>query len=187
MQKEDKIITLSFVIEVLSGFDCMGSSFTDCCDCEVDFTEGEVALIRRFVAANEHDAETNLMPILAGAAPELYHRIDEKAREAMKVFFWLDAVHNGEGVDVDYGELFKVNYQRDLASGDFEPSEGYDPEDEYDDEEDLAYIEWYEREQERMTYEDAQWFRDRYNETFDGVDVSDDEYICYIPEELLPE
>lgn len=178
-------VPIRFTIEILEGCDCMGSSFSDCCDFEVKFTDEEVELMKRLVAASEHDSETDLMPILEDQAPELFHRIDEKARVAMTEFFWLEAAHAGDGgVDTDYGDLFLENYQRDLESGDFVPSDDYEPEDDYDEDEDLAYIEWYEREQERMTYEDAQWFRDRYNETFDGVDVSGDEYICYIPDEL---
>lgn len=188
MKAETKTVTIPFVIEVLEGTDCMGSSYEDYCNFNVEFTEDEVALAKRLVAASEHDTETNLMPVLLEDAPELYQRIDEKARETMAEFFWLEAAHAGDGdVDTDYGDLFLENYQRDLASGDFVPSEDYEPEDDYDDDEDMAYIEWYEREQERMTYEDAQWFRERYNETFDGVDVSDDEYICYIPDELKTE
>lgn len=186
MPNDNKKVTIGFVIEPIQGYDCMGSSFSDCCDFSMEFTEEEIELMRRLVAASEHDDSTNLMPILEHDAPELYRRIDEKARMAMTEFFWLEAAHNGEGVDTDYGELFKENYQRDIDSGDFVPSEDFEPEDDYDDDEDLAYIEWYEREQERMTYEDAQWFRDRYNEKFEGVDVSDDEYICYIPKDLLP-
>ena len=180
-------VTICFTIEILEGCDCTGSSFSDCCNFEVDFAEEEIELMKRLVAASEHDSETNLMPILEGQAPELYQRIDKKARVAMTEYFWLEAAHAGDGgVDTDYGDLFLENYQRDLESGDFVPSDDYEPEDDYDEDEDLEYIEWYEREQERMTYEDAQWFRDRYNETFDGVDVSDDEYICYIPKDLLP-
>lgn len=186
MGDDKKKVTISFVIEPILGYDCMGgSSFSDCCDFEVDFTEEEIETMRSLVAASEHDSETNLMLILEDKAPELFQRIDEKAREAMTVFFWLEAVHSGEGVDTDYGDLFFENYQRDLESGDFVPSDDYEPEDDYDEDEDLSYIEWYEREQERMSYEDAQWFRNRYHENFDGVDVSGDEYICYIPEELV--
>lgn len=187
MENDKKKVTISFVIEPIQGYDCMGgSSFSDCCDIEVDFTEEEIELMKRLVAASEHDSETNLMPILEEQAPELFHRIDEKASVAMTEFFWLEAAHAGDGgVDTDYGDLFLENYQRDLESGDFVPSDNYEPEDDYDDDEDLAYIEWYERERERMSYEDAQWFRDRYHEDFDGVDVSDDEYICYIPDLMI--
>lgn len=185
MKAETKTVAIPFVIEVLEGTDCMGSSYADCCDFNVEFTEEEIELMKRLVAASEYDAETNLMPILQEGAPELFHRIDEKAREAMTEFFWLEAAHAGDGgVDTNYGDLFLENYQRDLESGDFVPSDDYEPEEDYDDDEDIAYIEWYEREQERMTYEDAQWFRERYNETFDSVDVSGDVYICYIPDEL---
>ena len=186
MENEKEKVTIDFTIDIVEGCDCMGMTFSDCCDFELDFTEEEIALMKRLVAASEYDPETNLMPILEGQAPELYRRIDEKAREAMAVFFWLEAVRDGN-IDTDYGDLFIENYQRDLESGDFVPSDDYEPEGDYDDDEDLAYIEWYEREQERMGYEDAQWFRKRYNETFDGVDVSDDEYICFIPGELFPE
>jgi hypothetical protein len=180
-------VTICFTIEILEGYDCMGSSFSDSCDFNVEFTEEEIVLMKRLVAASEHDSETNLMPILEDQAPELFHRIDEKAREAMTEFFWLEAAHAGDGgVDTDYGDLFMENYRRDLESGDFVPSDDYEPEEDYDDDEDLAYIEWYEREKERMSYEDAQWFRERYNETFDGIDVSEDQYICFIPDEILP-
>jgi hypothetical protein len=180
--------TITFEIEIQEGYDCVGGSYSSTCDFEMEFTKEETEQVRRLVAASKHDDETDLMPILEKQAPELYRRIDEKAREAMTEFFWLEAAHAGDGgVDTDYGDLFIENYQRDVESGDFVPSDDYEPEGDYDEDEDLAYIEWYEREQERMTYKDAQWFRDRYNETFDGVDVSGDEYICYIPQEFLPE
>ena len=187
MEDNKKEVTINFVIEPVQGCDCMGGSFSDCCDFEVNFTDGEVELMRRLVAASEPDSETDLMPILENQAPELFQRIDERAREAMTEFFWLEAAHASDGgVDTDYGDLFMENYRRDLESGDFVPSDDYEPEEDYDDDEDLAYIEWYEREKERMSYEDAQWFRERYNETFDGIDVSEDQYICFIPDEILP-
>lgn len=187
MEDGNKNMTISFTILIMEGCDCIGNDISDCCDFEVEFTEEEVELMKRLVAESEHDSETDLMPILENGAPELYRRIDEKARIAMTEFFWLEAAANGEGVNTDYGDLFLENYHLDVESGYFVPSDDYEPEGDYDDDEDMAYIEWYERERERMRYEDAQWFRERYHETFDGVDVSDDQYICGIPDELLPE
>ena len=112
---DSKVVKIRFTIEILEGCDCMGGSFSDCCDFEVNFTDEEVELMKRLVAASEPDSETNLMPILEDQAPELFHRIDEKARVAITEFFWLEAAHAGDGgVDTDYGDLFLENYQRDL-------------------------------------------------------------------------
>ena len=65
MEDDKKKVTISFVMLPILGYDCMGgSSFSDCCDFEVDFTEEEIELMKRLVAASEHDSETNLLPIL---------------------------------------------------------------------------------------------------------------------------
>lgn len=179
-------IQIDFVIDIPEENDCIGNnmnSYLDCCDFCVEFTEKEIEEIRQFVAASKHDSNTNLMPILEDKAPELYHRLDDKAREALKLFWW----HNAMSEDtVSYDEdILKKNYYRDIETGDFVPSDDFEPEGDYDEDEDLEYIEWYERELDRMTYEDAQWFRERYNEDFEGVDVGDDIYFCHIPSEFL--
>lgn len=183
--------TYTFFFEVLEGCDCMGVPYDEECDCEMELTDAEVGQIKQLIANYNGDLKLGLMPIIKDAMPELYQRIDEEARKAMTLFFWLGVVHSGsDGIDTNYDEeLFRANYQRDVESGDFVPSEDFEPEDEdeYDEDEDMEYIEWYERERDRMTYEDADWFRERYNEDFSGVDVSYDEYICYIPEEFMPE
>lgn len=178
--------TINFTIALLEGCDCMGESIIDYCNFDVDFTEEEVLTIKKLVATNEHDDNTNLLPILERNSPELHRCIDDNAHKAMKLFWWHVAMCNEEYVYTYDKDVFEKNYQQDIESGDFKPSKGFEPKGNYDEDEDIEYIEWYERELDRMTYEDAQWFHERYNEDFEGVDVSDDEYICYIPIEFLP-
>ena len=147
----------------------------------------EIGTIKKLVAESKHDTEMNLMLILEDKAPELYRRIEEKMLDCSREIWWHFAVSEGE---VSYDDdLFQKNYLHDIETGDFKPSEDFVPEGDYDEEEyeDMEYIEWYEREQERMEYEDVQWFRERYNETFEDIDLSDEKYFCYIPEEFLPD
>ena len=186
-----KLVHLEFDL-IQDERDCMGmpNPCLDeelCQDINVEFTEEEIETIKKLVAESKHDTEMNLMFILEDKAPELYRRIEEKMLDCSREIWWHYAVSEG-GVSYD-DDLFKKNYLHDIETGDFKPSVDFVPEGDYDKEgyEDMEYIEWYERERERMEYEDAQWFRERYNETFEDIDLSDEKYFCYIPEEFLPE
>ena len=185
MKSDSKAITIRFTIENPKGYKYKGISYAISCDFEMEFTKGEIALVKRFVAAYEHDAETDLMPILEENLPELYQRIDKKARETLTEFFWQEAIIRTEGAPT-FGELLQLNYKRDVESGEFVPSKEYKPLFHYDEEVDLAYKEWFEREIMCKTDEACQRFHARYDENFDGMDVCEDEYVCHIPDAFLP-
>lgn len=182
MQNDSKVVTVRFTIEIPKGYKYKGTSYTISCDFEMELTEREIALVKRFVAANEHDAATDLMPILKENLLELYQRIDKKARETLTEFFWQEAISRTEGA-LSFGELLQLNYEQDVESGEFVPSKEYKPLFHHDEGVDLAYIEWFVRETAFKTDEARQRFHERYN--FDGMDVCEDKYVCHIPEKFL--
>lgn len=184
MKSRGKTVTISFNIRVIEGFDGVDSTLTDCCDCKVDFTEEEVALIRRLVAAKEHDAETNLMPILESAAPELYRRIDRKAREAVNEFFWLEAIRRTEHV-TGYGGLSMSNYYRDVENGDFMQSKNCQSQFRLENDEGTAFLEWIVRELKRESNEYYLLFPECGREELCGANDKVCEYRCHIPDEFL--
>lgn len=185
MQSDSKAVTVRFNIEIPKGYKFKGTSYAISCDFEMEFTKKEIALVKRFVAAYEHDADTDLMPILEENLPELYQRIDKKARETLTEFFWQEAISRTEGA-LSFGKMLKLNYERDVESGEFVPSKEYKPQFHYDEGVDLAYTEWFERELMCKTDEARQRFHERYDENFDDMDVCEGEYVCHIPDAFLP-
>lgn len=185
MQSDSKAVTVRFNIENPKGYKYKGTSYAISCDFEMEFTKREIEFVKRFVAAYEHDDNTDLMPILEENLPELYQRIDKKARETLIEFFWQEAIIRTEGA-LDFGELLQLNYKRDVENGEFVPSKEYKPQFHSDERVDLAYTEWFERELMCKTDEARQRFHERYDENFDGMDVCEDEYVCHIPDEFLP-
>lgn len=184
MQSDNKTVTVRFDIEIPKGYKYRGNSYPVSCQFEAEFTEKEMKLVKRLVAAYEQEANTNMMPMLKEISPELYQRIDKKARVALTEFFWQEAIRNSEGV-IGYGEMLRLNYQRDIENGDFIPTKDYKPLFHCEKDVDMAYIEWLERELMCKTPEDRQRFHERYHEDFEGMDVCIDEYICHIPDEFL--
>lgn len=185
MPNDSKAVTVRFNIEIPKGYKYEGISYTISCDFGMEFTKKEILLVKRFLAAYEHDADTDLMPILEENLPEMYQRIDKKARETLTEFFWQEAIIRTEGAPT-FGELLQLNYKRDVESGEFVPSKEYKPQFHYDEGVDLAYTEWFERELMCKTDEARQRFHERYDENFDGMDVCGDEYVCHIPDAFLP-
>ena len=180
--------TYTLYIEVEEGLDCMGIPMDDGLTIDVDFTDGEVATIKQLVNNAEAGEEDNLMPILEDDAPELYQRIDDAARAAM---FDALLVRAAQGYDLEFDEdEQRENFQRDLESGRFVPEDFIEESDNYsevpEDEEELFDL-WSEWERKQFEEEDAAWIRSRYTIDKDSIDVSDDEFICYIPEEWLKE
>jgi len=184
VSSDSKVVTVRFTIEIPMGYKYKGTSYAISSNFEMEFKKKEITLMRRFVAAYEHDANTDLMPILEENLPELYQRIDKKARLAMTEFFWKEAILRTEGAP-DFNELLKLNYKRDVESGEFVPSKEYKPIFHCEEEVDLAYKEWFEREIMCKTDEACQRFHARYDENFDGMDVCEDEYVCHIPDEFI--
>ena len=184
MPSESKAVKVHFTIEIPQGYKYMGTSYAISCDFEMEFTKKEIGLVKHFVAACEHDTDTGLMPILEENLPELYQRIDRKAREALTEFFWQEAIRRTEGT-LGLGKRLQLNYEREAESGEFVPSKEYKPLFHCDEGENLAFIEWLERELMCKGDEGCQQYQERYDENFDGMDVCEDEYICHIPDVFL--
>ena len=184
MQSDSKAVTVRFNIEIPKGYKYKGISYAISCDFEMEFTKKEVLFVKRFLAATEHGAATDLMPILEENLPELYQRIDKKARETLTEFFWQNVISRTQEI-LGFGELLQLNYKRDIESGEFVPSKEYKPPFHCDEGVDLAYIEWLERELMCKTDEARQRYHERYEENFDGMEVCEDEYVCHIPDAFL--
>lgn len=184
MQSDNKTVTIRFNIENSKGYRYKGISYAVSCNFEMEFTKREINLVKHFVAAYEHDAKTDLMPILEENSPKLYQRIDKKARLAMTEFFWQEAIRRTEGA-LSFGEMLRLNFERDIESGKFVPSKEYKPLFHYNEGENLVFLEWLERELMSKTDEDCQRRHERYDENFDDMDISEDEYICHIPDEFI--
>ena len=180
--------TYNLYIEIEEGVDCMGIPMDEGLTIDVDFTDGEVATIRQLVDDAEAGEDDNLMPILEEAAPELYQRIDDVARRDMFDFFLVQAAQEYD-IDFDEEEQWE-NFRKDLESGLFVPNDFIEESDNYsevpEDEEELFDL-WSEWEHNKFGEEDAAWIRSRYTIDEDCIDVSNDVFFCYIPEEWLKE
>jgi len=134
----------------------------------------------------EAGKEDNLMPILEGSAPDLYQRIDKAARRAMFDHYLMEALRE-YNIEFDKEEQ-KENFKKDLESGLFVPDEFVEESNNYsevpEDEEELFDL-WSEWEHNKFGEEDAAWIRSRYTIDESSIDVSCDEYFCYIPKEWL--
>ena len=108
-QGDSKAVTVRFTIEIPKGYKYEGTSYAISCNFEMEFTQKEILLVKRFLSAYEHDAETDLMPILEENLPELYQRIDKKARETLSEFLWQKVISRNEGT-LSSGELQKTSY-----------------------------------------------------------------------------
>jgi hypothetical protein len=153
---------------------------------DVDFSDDEVETIRQLVSNAGAGEEDNLMPIIEDAAPEVFQRIDKAARSAMFDYYLVQA-------DQDYNIEFdedeqRRNFEHDLESGLFVPEDFVEESDNYsevpEDDEELFDL-WSEWEHNKFEEEDAEWIRSRYTIDENAIDVSEDEYICYIPEEWM--
>ena len=173
-------------IEIDQGFTCTGQHMVCEFTIDVGFTDEEVATIRQLVADAGAGKEDNLMPILERDAPDLYKRIDNDARKGMVDYFLEEWIYEYNDIELDEDEQ-RENFKKDLASGLFDPegfiweSIGYSevPEDEQG----LFYL-WSEWERKKLREEGAAWICSRY--TVDKIlDVSEEEYVCYIPKEWL--
>lgn len=175
-------------LEIAEGADCMGMMIDDGLTIDVDFTDDEVETIRQLVNVAEAGEEDDLMPILEDDAPDLYQRIDKAARSAMFDYFLMQATQE---YDIEFDEEEqRENFLKDLESGLFVPDDFIEESDNYsevpEDEEELFDL-WSEWEHNKFAEEDAAWIRSRYTIDEDCIDVSGDEYICYIPKEWLTE
>lgn len=175
-------------LEIVGETSWMGMPLYEDLSIDVDFTDDEVATICQLVSDAEAGEEDNLMPILEDDAPELYQRIDKEARRAMFDFFLVQAAQD-YNIEFDEEEQQR-NFERDLESGLFVPDDFIGESDNYsevpEDEEELFDL-WSEWEHNMFGEKDAGWIRSRYTIDESWIDVSEDEYICYIPEEWLTE
>lgn len=181
---EGKKKTYTLYLEVEEGVECMGTPMDGGLTIDVEFTDDEIATIRSMVYDANAGEDDNLMPILEDAAPELYQRIDKAARRAMLDYYLVQAAQEYE-IEFDDEEQ-QANFKKDLESGLFVPEQFIDESDNYnevpEDEEELFDL-WTEWEHNKFGEEDAEWIRSRYTIDESAIDVSEDEYFCYIPEE----
>ena len=183
MDKTTKKYSLN--IENDEGFTCLGEHIVSEFTIDVDFTDEEVATIQQLVNDKKAGEENNLMPILEGDAPDLYQRIDNAARKAMFDYYLMQDIREGF-TEFDKDEQ-RENFKKDLASGLFVPDEFVGESISYrevpEDEKNLFYL-WSEWERKKLREEGAAWICSRY--TVDKIlDVSEEEYVCYIPKEWL--
>lgn len=175
-----------FCIDLADGVDCIGSSEEDSICFDVELSDDEVAAIRQLVKEAQASEEDDLMPILESAELSVYQRIDKAARAAMFDYF---LVQSAENYDIDFDEdEQRMNFKKDLESGLFDPDEFIEESSNYsevpEDEEELFDL-WSEWENRQFGIEDAAWIRSRYTVDESQIDVSGDEYFCYIPEEFF--
>ena len=178
--------TYTLYIEIAEGLDCMGMFWDDNLIIDMDFSDDEVATIRQLVSDAEAGEEDNLMPILEDDAPDLYQRIDKAARLALFDYYLVQAAQE---YDIEFDEEEqKENFKKDLESGLFVHDDFIEESDNYsevpEDEEELFDL-WSEWEHNKFGEEDAAWIRSRYTIDESSIDVSCDEYFCYIPKEWL--
>jgi len=173
-------------LEIVEERSWMGMPLYDGITIDVDFSDDEVATIRQLVINAGAGEEDNLMPIIEDAAPEVFQRIDKAARSAM-VDYYLVQASQDYNIELDEDEQ-RRNFEHDLESGLFVPEDFIEESDNYsevpEDDEELFDL-WSEWEHKKFEEEDAEWIRSRYTIDETAIDVSDDEYICYIPEEWL--
>lgn len=180
--------TYTLYLERVEGANCMGGSMDEGFTIDVAFTDDEVATIRQLVNDAEAGEEDNLMPIIEENAPDLYQRIDDVARSAIFDYYLVQAAQE-YALELDEDEQQR-NFQKDLESGLFVPEDFIEESDNYsevpEDEEELFDL-WSEWEHNKFGEEDAAWIRSRYTIDEGAIDVSDDEYCCFIPEEWQKE
>lgn len=173
-------------LEIVEERSWMGMPLYDGITIDVDFSDDEVATIRQLVSNAGAGEEDNLMPIIEDAAPEVFQRIDKAARSAMFDYYLVQAAQD-YNIEFDEDEQ-RRNFEHDLESGLFVPEDFIEDSDNYsevpEDDEELFDL-WSEWEHKKFEEEDAEWIRSRYTIDESAIDVSEDEYICYIPEEWL--
>ena len=175
-------------LEIVEERSWMGMPLYDRITIDVEFSDDEVATIRQLVSNAGAGEEDNLMPILETAAPDVFQRIDKAARSAMFDYCLVQAAQD-YNIEFDEDEQ-RRNFEHDLESGLFVPEDFIEESDNYsevpEDDEELFDL-WSEWEHNKFGEEDAEWIRSRYTIDENAIDVSEDEYICYIPEEWLTE
>jgi len=164
--------TIQFEIEYCQGVTCIGCAMIADLDIDVEFTEDEIAKMRKLVSQLDEDHYSDgLMPMLKDAASELHERIDSAARSAIFDFLVEDGIDQGY-IEFDDDEL-RRNFLKD-----------YDlTEEDYDE---SLYDEWYDEEMSRINCSDLLWIRSRYS-VDDQVTLEDNpDYTCNIPVDFLP-
>lgn len=178
--------TYFFCIECNGDADCMGMILDEGLSISVDFTEKEVVTIRQLVSNAGAGVDSDLMPILASDAPDLYQRIDKAARRVMFDHFLVQAAQEYE-IEFDDEER-QENFHKDIENGLFVPEDFIEESNNYsevpEDDEELFDL-WSEWEHNKFEEEDAAWIRSRYTIDESWIDVSEEEYICYMPEEFV--
>ena len=92
----EKKQTIHFDIEYFEGCTCSGCPVIEDLAIEVEFTDEEIALMKRLVSQIEdEDYGKGIMPVLKAAAPELYERIDAAARKEMIDYLVREGLANG--------------------------------------------------------------------------------------------
>ena len=176
----------TFYIKVAEGFDCAGALMDEGLTIDVEFTDDEVAAIRQLIYGAKAGEKENLMHILEDTAPELYRRIDDAARLAMFDFY---LVQEAQEYNIDFDEEEQQeNFLKDLESGIFVPDDFIEESDNYSEvpeDDDELFDLWTEWEHNKFAEEDATWIRSRYTIDDTWIDVSNDMFFCYIPEEWL--
>ena len=173
-------------LEIVEERSWMGMPLYDGITIDVDLSDDEVATIRQLVSNAGAGEEDNLMPVIEDAAPEVFQRIDKAARSAMVDYYLVQAAQD-YNIELDEDEQ-RRNFEHDLESGLFVPEDFIEESDNYsevpEDDEELFDL-WSEWEYKKFEEEDAEWIRSRYTIDESAIDVGEDEYICYIPEEWL--
>ena len=181
---------IHFDIEYFQGMTCVGCPVIEDLAMEVEFTDDEIQKMKQLVAdLDEVLYSEGIMPVLKDAAPNLYKRIDDAARNEIFDFLVVDGIRQGY-IEFDEDEL-RRNFEKDIMDSSFEfiPSDYYDL-DEHPSEEELKekeYEVWYDNEFSNICSDDLDYIRSRYN-VDDHVDLEDNpEYTVDIPSEFLPE
>jgi len=179
----------SFCIQLPEEADCLGfpiEFIEEPIGMSIELSDDEVAAIRQIIKDSHAGNEDDLMPILESVNPSLYHFIDSEARAAIFDTYVMLAAAS---YDLEFDEEEqRQNFKKDLESGLFKPQEFIEKSDNYnevpEDEEELFDL-WMEWEHWQFFEEDVAWIRSRYTIDESAVDVSDIQYICYIPDEFF--
>ena len=173
-------------IELFLGYRCPGVAVTEDLSFEVEFSDEEVARIRQLVKDYTGDKEAGLMPILQDDAPELHERIAKAAFQEIYDFYLLDGLRN-DGFSLDEEDQ-RLNFKKDLESGEFNPEEYIEDSVWYDEvptDEDELFNLWEEWERDQFSSCDVAWALARYPDLPNHMDLEDDQdYICFIPDEF---
>ena len=171
-ENKDKTV-IHFDMELFQGYTCMGCAVINDLAFEVDFTEYEIAQMKKLVSLIEdEDYSQGIMPMLKERAPELYDRVEKDALKEIFDFYVEDGIHQGY-IEFDDDELHR-NFLKDynLTEEDFDKD---------------LYYEWYDEEMARIRCSGLRWIRARYS-VDDQVSMEETpDYTVDIPVDFLPE